>query len=681
MRPVTESHASRFLFWFRRLTRKEKFFLVFCVLEGMSQISLRLFNFPLPFSSWVDLLFIILALVIGLIYLRRYVHRLLWRLRNRLIITYILIGVVPIGLILAMLAISTYLLLGQVATYLVTTELRRHNDLLHDIAYSLGRDVSDHVKTGSGESAAFNYLEDIQNRLPNFQAVVQTSHNTFAVPADATLNQLPGWSRPGFQGLLFSGREFALAAHVQFGEGTRRVEVFAYEPADEELLSGLLPGITRIQFRNIGAPNMPVHLNGKEPAVSFRPRQSVRSAAGEIYKRRLPGAQGWWDFTVSWGTPIEVFFWGGLKQTKSIIVGVESRPSLIIRQLFSSLGELAETLNLVLLLIAAMFLVVEIASLVFGISLIRSITRSVADLYHATLRVKAADFSYRIPIRSTDQLSELGSSFNIMTEDIRRLIVESKEKERLESELEIAREVQAQLFPKTMPTLKTLELRGICNPARMVSGDYFDFVAIDSLRTAIVVGDIAGKGISAALLMASIQSSLRAQLSLRSGQSSESPAGLGMSTAELVSTLNCQLYANTTAEKFASFFCGVYDEARGRLSYTNAGHLPPILIRDGQATCLSVTGMVIGAFPDVPYEELCLQLHPGDLLVAYTDGITEAENEYGEEFGAERLTDLLLLNAYRPLDELIILVTTAVNEWQSSPEPADDMTVLLARRL
>jgi sigma-B regulation protein RsbU (phosphoserine phosphatase) len=492
---------------------------------------------------------------------------------------------------------------------------------------------------------------------------------------------LPDWSRPGFRGLLFSGREFALAAHVQVGEGIRRVEVFAYGPADEELLSGLLPGIARIQFRNIGIPNMPMRLDGKESPGSFRPQHSVRSVAGENYQRKLPGSRGWWDFTVSWGTPIEVWFWGGQKQMKGIIIGVESRPSLIIRQLFSSLGELAETLNLVLLFIAGMFLVVEIASLVFGISLTRSITRAVADLYQATLWVKAADFSYRIPIRSTDQLSELGSSFNTMTEDIQRLIVESKERERLESELGIAREVQAQLFPKRMPKLRTLELRGMCNPARMVSGDYYDFVPIDSLRTAIAVGDIAGKGISAALLMASIQSSLRAQLSLRNDQASENSAGWGMSTAKLVSTLNNQLYENTTLEKFASFFCGIYDEGRGRFSYTNAGHLPPILIRDGQATRLSVTGMVIGAFPDVPYEELCLQLHSGDLLVAFTDGITEAENEYGEEFGEERLTDLLLLNAHGPLDELITLVTTAVNEWQSSPDPVDDMTVLVARRL
>jgi sigma-B regulation protein RsbU (phosphoserine phosphatase) len=145
--------------------------------------------------------------------------------------------------------------------------------------------------------------------------------------------------------------------------------------------------------------------------------------------------------------------------------------------------------------------------------------------------------------------------------------------------------------------------------------------------------------------------------------------------------LNRQLYESTTPEKFASFYCGIYDEVGGGLSYTNAGHLPPILIRDGQASRLNVSGMVIGAFPDVPYEEHFVQLCPGDLLVAFTDEVTEPENEYGEEFGETRLTELLLTNVNKPLDELIHTVITAVNEWQSSAEPADDMTLLFARRL
>src|SRR6185436_2075600 len=150
-------------------------------------------------------------------------------------------------------------------------------------------------------------------------------------------------------------------------------------------------------------------------------------------------------------------------------------------------------------------------------------------------------------------------------------IVEVKEKEKLESELEIARQVQAQLFPKEVPKLQTLELMGTCHPARIVSGDYYDFIPLDGRSTALIIGDIAGKGISAALLMASVQSSLHAQLTI--GMNG------GVSTATLVSRLNRQLYESTPPEKYATFYCGLYDEESGFLRYTNAGHLAPILIR------------------------------------------------------------------------------------------------------
>ena len=311
----------------------------------------------------------------------------------------------------------------------------------------------------------------------------------------------------------------------------------------------------------------------------------------------------------------------------------------------------------------------------------RTITRSVADLYEATLKIKVGDFSRRIPVRTNDQLSELARSFNNMTENIEGLILESKEKERLEAELEIAREVQSQLYPSRVPYLKTLELVGICNPARTVSGDYYDFVPIDSGSLALAIADIAGKGISAALLMASIQSSLRAQLVHSNGRLVSVPGNLPFSTSKLVGLLNRQLYENTSSEKFASFCCAVYDDHSGHLVYTNAGHPPPILVQNGRATRLQVSGMVLGVLPNNQYDSDSISLEPGDLLVAFTDGITEPENEYGEEFGEARLMDLLIHNARRPLDELVAIVTRAVNEWSHSPEQQDDMTLLMARRI
>src|ERR1043165_6435365 len=195
------------------------------------------------------------------------------------------------------------------------------------------------------------------------------------------------------------------------------------------------------------------------------------------------------------------------------------------------------------------FLVVEIASLWAGIKVTPPITGAVHELYEGTRHVREGDFSYRIPVTGEDQLAELGNSFNNMTQNLGRLIVVAKEKERLESELTIAREVQNQLFPKDAPAAKSLELKGVCNPARMVSGDYYDFMPLPGDSLAFAIGDVAGKGISAALLMASIQSTMRTQISTVSANINgnyKQP-----STAFLVGNLNRQLYATTSPEKYA----------------------------------------------------------------------------------------------------------------------------------
>ncbi|MPY86418.1 MAG: SpoIIE family protein phosphatase [Luteitalea sp.] len=160
-----------------------------------------------------------------------------------------------------------------------------------------------------------------------------------------------------------------------------------------------------------------------------------------------------------------------------------------------------------------------------------------------------------------------------MVERIRQLIAEVRKKERLESELEIARDVQKQLFPRLVPRLETLEVAGLCIPSRFVSGDYYDYVSLDNQCMVLALGDVSGKGISAALVMASLQAALHAQLKY-GGVSGSASNDVPLSTAALMARLSEQLYENTPAEKYATFFCSVYDDRSGHLLYTNAGHLP-----------------------------------------------------------------------------------------------------------
>ena len=206
----------------------------------------------------------------------------------------------------------------------------------------------------------------------------------------------------------------------------------------------------------------------------------------------------------------------------------------------------------------------------------------------------------------------------------------------------------------------------------------------DETNVAIAIGDVAGKGISAALLMATVQSSFSAQLR----GSLELAAGAGqdgtrasVSTSRVVSHLNQQLYADTTPEKYATFFLGVYEKSSGTLTYTNAGHLPPILIRGGEATRFDVNGTVVGAFPFTKYDESRIQLLRDDLVVFYTDGITEPENAYGEMFGEERMIELVVRNSHCDESGIVNAITDAVREWTGSDELQDDMTLLLVRQL
>src|SRR5438094_4107562 len=183
---------------------------------------------------------------------------------------------------------------------------------------------------------------------------------------------------------------------------------------------------------------------------------------------------------------------------------------MLYARLFATFGDFVRGVELFLFVVAVSFAVIELLALFIGTRLTRTVTRAVAQLYLATKHINRGDFSHRIPVKSSDQLATLANSFNSMTASIENLIEEQKAKQRLENELAIAQEVQEQLFPQRISQLPSLEVHGFCRPARTVSGDYYDFLTLGPERLILAVGDISGKGISAALLMATIHSAVRA---------------------------------------------------------------------------------------------------------------------------------------------------------------------------
>ncbi len=236
-------------------------------------------------------------------------------------------------------------------------------------------------------------------------------------------------------------------------------------------------------------------------------------------------------------------------------------------------------------------------------------------------------------------------------------------------ELEIAMQVQARLFPQRLPAMRTLDYAGACVQTRRVGGDYYDFLDLGQERLGLVIGDIAGKGMPAALLMANLQANLRSQCAI----AVEEPE-------RLLRSVNRLFYENTADNAYATFFYSEFDDRTGRLRYANCGHLPALLLRnDGEVEHLSAMSSVLGLFPDW---ECCTderQLLPGDLLAIYTDGITEAFDDGDEEFGESRLLDALRTHRARRPSEIVAAVFEAVRDF-SPQEQRDDITMIVARR-
>lgn len=594
--------------------------------------------------------------------------RAIWRLRNRLIATYLFIAVVPVFLILVLAALGSYALITQMAVYLAISDLDRRAVVLRDIAETTAQ-----TDAGMRQEMLSRIALTHRTRFPGLMVIASTGDSVESWPPHVQVGPPPA-SWKDTSGVVERKGAFFLWAHTNSGD----TSVTALQPLSRIYLSHMIPGLGDVSLMSFGDEKSKFVVqneNGKETRVTF---------SNEPPADELPPARGRFDLDMNWFATVPVWRWNTPEKKDVTLLYVHTRPSAVLNTIFNtSVDSISGVMPVALLVVSILFLVVESIALVIGVSLARTITRAVHNLYEGTQRVIEGDFSHRIAVHGKDQLSSLSSSFNAMTQNLEKLLIVAKEKERLETELEIAREVQSQLYPKTTPTLKTLRITGVCQPARMVAGDYYDYLCINDQKLALAIGDVAGKGISAALLMATIQAGLR--MELRTTRVLAAPGShnghVQIPTSRVVWELNQQLYATTTPEKYATFFFALYDESSSDLSYTNAGHLPPLLVRSGTAVRLQVNGTVVGAFPGAHYDESWLHMESGDLLVCYTDGITEPENEYGEMFGEERLIELVTKNADRDDSKIVAQILDAVHQWTSAAEQPDDMTLLLARRL
>jgi sigma-B regulation protein RsbU (phosphoserine phosphatase) len=634
------------------------------------------------------------ALVGGVYYFIRFVrfvrYRLLWRLRRRLIVAYVLIGVVPLSLIVVLVLLGAYIINGQFAAFLVAARLRNRFDEIQQV----NRVVLHEARFGGEKSPSALaqrierfYQTELADYSKNYPGLVITL-NLGGVTQSFTLNGrpaenpsvVPAWVKgEEYANIVEDGGQLALRSVARATTPAGALTLVLSQPFTPELLDRVGEGIGPVGV----VVTKPVAPEAKEkaklvvssPGGTYVPGVSISSASV-----KLPEPLNRMDFEVYGASTLDPVVWSGNTEVKAgapAFVYVSSRVFALNGQLLATLGEYSEIYVFAFKAVAVIFLVIEGVALLIGMRMTRAMTRTVDTLYDATERVKAGDLSFRTHFPSHDQLTALGGAFDSMTASVERLMLESQERLRMQSELDIAREVQRQLFPQGAPKVPGLELYGECKAARSVSGDYYDFLTLDGDRVGLVLGDVSGKGISAALLMAAMQSALRAQVyDFADGHASQ---GVALSTASIVDRLNRQLYANTPAEKYVTFFFAVYDARSRRLTYTNAGHLPPLLFREGKVERLRTGGTVVGLFPTARYEVGEVRLEPQDLLLAFTDGITEPENHYGEEFGESRLLAVAQSMLQASPEALAAEIYRSVSEWTGSPELQDDMTLVLAR--
>ena len=651
-------------------------------------------------GGWViflSVLAIVLLAIAGYRWLR---SQLLWRLRNRLIVTYVFIGVIPVLLLVMISLITLYLLAGQFASFVVTSDITTHLRSMEAanraIAHHLATQISDGAKLDAEISLARPRRSEWMRR--QVCAWYRNQPQPYCSgPEGADGFDSPSFITGDFDDIVSDHGTLYLRTATVLAAEQNRLRVILSEPLDNYFVERIAGDLGRITVYGTAIPGAnstaSAQQNDAKPFLSFDDgeRRQQAFSAGTI-----PPASNAFDYEVPFTIPLQVVDWAtGERRRDGALADVQTRTSVIYARLFAARGDYAKGVEYILLSIAILFAIIELLALFVGTKLTRSITSAVGQLYEATKHINRADFSHRITVHSSDQLATLANSFNSMTTSIEKLVQEQKEKQRLEGELVIAQEVQAQLYPKLITQLETLEVHGFCRPARTVSGDYYDFLALNSDKLMLAVGDISGKGISAALLMATIYSAVRAYTIedipvLREPATIGATGGSGLmlasesrgadaSPATLLTLLNHQLYESTPAAKYATLFLGIYDGATRRLNYANGGHLPPILISgDGSSQLLSCGGTVVGLFDNLSFPEATVQLRPGDMLVAYTDGVTEPENDYGE-FGEERLIQLVRANRHLPLERITEIVIAAVLDWIGDNEQPDDVTLVLAR--
>ena len=594
---------------------------------------------------------------------------LLWKVRNRIIVVFLFAGIAPLCIASSISILVGWLWIGTLGTNLVTRHIEETVDRLDHIPVDMQLAL---LRSASEERPPFaRIMDEILRDNPDLTglsiSVFEDGRPVHASPPFDTPEPLPDWllREDHFAEVVFDSLSDGLSA-LSFRAGTaidirgRHLYVLSYKPLGEEYRTKIWEELgTQVAFRS--GPG------------DFEEVTVYESPPSEVERSRLPllGA-----LHVPWAASFSVRSWNSGEQNVAIL-GLDLDPAHIFEATVT--GDMLLSgfppLFFVVIVLCAVFVGFELISFMIGLLVSRRITTAVRGLYEGTEAIRSGRTDFRVEEKARDQLGELGRSFNTMARSIEMLMDEEREKERIETELSMAREVQARFIPNVPPQRGPLELAGAWIPARTVSGDYYDFIEHRDRMLDIVVGDISGKGISAALMMAGLQASLRSQ--------ALDPAleGSPDRLSRLMSRLNVYLCHSTAPDRFATVFICSYHMETSRLNYCCAGHNPPLLLRNGRddVALLESGGYPIGLFPEAEYEDSSVSVDPGDLFAVYTDGITDALNREEEDFGEARLRRVLSRNRDRSSEEILERILASVRDFSHGVEQFDDQTAVIGR--
>jgi sigma-B regulation protein RsbU (phosphoserine phosphatase) len=605
----------------------------------------------------------ILLLLFGVFHGQRLVRyllrRLLWRIRTKLIVSYLFIAVVPVVLLVLFFAIAGMLSLTLVASYMVASQLERTAQQLQAIAHA--------AALGLDAPTTERFQELLDRRLQPARAL--HPNLSYAYGRDATLlaasgdcpRRLPEWVRAKkeFAGLVHeSDKPEVVRAAWSDGRSFLVLEV----PLDEAM--------TAAMEKRTGIQVVPgLRLRAQVDARGMRIREAGEER-GRL-KARLQEAEerpGMTSFALADRTDWET----GKSEVEPL--QIRFQPMLLLRQLSPMSRDIADVLLVRgMTVVGVLFLTMYSVALALGLLLARSITSSIHQLTRGTERIRQGDFDHRIRVRSRDQLGELAESFNVMTRGIQDLLRESAEKERLEEELRIARQIQMSLLPQDAVSLPGLRVAALCLPAAEVGGDYYDLLPLSETRLGVLVADVSGKGTSAALYMAELKGLV---LSL---------SRIYASPAKLLTEANRILGENMDSRSFVTMTYAVVDTAARRMRYARAGHNPLIHFEaaSGRTRVLAPAGLGLGIDRGDRFEKILeeaeLPLASGDVLLFFTDGLSEAMNSRAELFGEQRLRDVLEAGEQLSSEELKERILAEIRSFVDGAAQHDDMTLVILK--